>query len=576
MFKKTIKILSMTIFTSLIFLSLYGCDNTPWTEPTHDSANVLNENQNEKIEVKEEIKNEIIEESIPTFEEAINSIKEKSIWKLEETINEEINKFKNNEVKNESEWEFNVVYWDTNWKLKISFSWLADNSFENILSNFKINLLLNNANLIDEEFPKKLNIWWSYSVLLEGAKQYFIQNEINIDDLKGSIIEDKKDEKRWEGINKIIDTLKGKWIELNQEKLCDENSQEYSEAWCEISKSTKAYTEILSGWNKEEIEWKVEEIIKTTNAISDAIKASIFSTEVLTLEKQVEYEWNQAYKFTINKTKLKNNMKKTLKTYAEYYAEKQAKRMQEFYSTYWDEYGMTEDDIKEMKDEISEGIDEMFEEISKNVTVKNFDAYLVYDKETKSFDVVVEKLNIQIKTKNEICDYKNMYNWDEYIWPRCKDEEKIHSLSIAFSSKKHLFIFVWWENNKTTYKLTIWYNLTPDQFNIKVSYAWNDDNENYTEDLIVINAGYWKKETWKILKNKMSVEIKLKKELLNLKNDLNIGFNAQGQSIYWEKIKFPTISNPIPFYKVEKFIEKIEKEYFSTDENEINWISIRY
>jgi hypothetical protein len=77
---------------------------------------------------------------------------------------------------------------------------------------------------------------------------------------------------------------------------------------------------------------------------------------------------------------------------------------------------MTEDDIKEMKQEISEGVDEMFDEIYKNVSMKNFDAYLVYDETTDTFDLVVEKIEIVIHRENETCDYSNMYNeFDEYV-----------------------------------------------------------------------------------------------------------------------------------------------------------------
>jgi hypothetical protein len=84
--------------------------------------------------------------------------------------------------------------------------------------------------------------------------------------------------------------------------------------------------------------------------------------------------------------------------------------MEKFNEIYGDDYSMSEEDIKEMKQEISDSIDEMFDEISKNINVKNFDAYLVYDETTKSFDLVIEKLDIVVKSENTVCDYNNVYS----------------------------------------------------------------------------------------------------------------------------------------------------------------------
>jgi hypothetical protein len=41
----------------------------------------------------------------------------------------------------------------------------------------------------------------------------------------------------------------------------------------------------------------------------NSMKTSFFSTEVLTNPQLVEYEGNQAYKFSINKEKLKKDIK---------------------------------------------------------------------------------------------------------------------------------------------------------------------------------------------------------------------------------------------------------------------------
>jgi hypothetical protein len=86
----------------------------------------------------------------------------------------------------------------------------------------------------------------------------------------------------------------------------------------------------------------------------NSIKTSIFSTNVLTNPQQVEYEGKQAYKFSINKEKLKKDMKAIVKTYAEYYAEQMTKKMQKYNSIYDEEFEMTEEEINEMKQEISE------------------------------------------------------------------------------------------------------------------------------------------------------------------------------------------------------------------------------
>ena len=566
MIKKSIKKISMAAIAVLTLVNIYGCENVPATEPEHDSANIAENTINESEEIK--VEETIQEETLPTFEEAIESIREKSIWKIENTINKELNKLKNNEVKNESEWSFTASYWDTNWTFKINFSWSTDNNFENILWSFKMNVWINNADKIDEDFPKKLNVWRSYTALLQKANQYFKLDNIDINSLKELIIKDEGDELEWEGINKIIGTLKGKWIDFNINKICNEETEDHSEIWCEISKNAQVYTEILSWGNKKEIENKLEEILKTVNDISDAIKTSIFSTKVLTLEKQVEYEGNQAYKFTINTAQLKKDIKSTLQTYAEYYAEKKAKEMEKFNEIYGDDYSMSEEDIKEMKQEISDSIDEMFDEISKNTNVKNFDAYLVYDETTKSFDLVIEKLDIVVKSENTVCDYNNVYSWEEYVWPKCEEEVKYLAYSIAFSSKKHLIVFVGTENNKVKSKVTIGYNLTWETFNIKISYAGNDDNDKFTEDLVVVNLSYWKNETGNTINNNIAFLVKIKKELFKIENDISVGFNASGKSIYWEKQVLPNIDNPIPFYKVEKLVEKIQKEYESPSDRD--------
>ena len=565
MIKKSIRKISMAAIAVLTLVNIYGCENVPATEPEHDSANIVENTINESEEIK--VEETIQEETLPTFEEAIESIREKSIGKLEETINNEINKLKNNEVKYESEWGITASYWDTSWTLKINFSWSTDKKFENILWSFKINASINNANKIDEEIPNKLKAWWSYTTLLQKANQYIRLDNIDIDSLKELLVKEGN-EIKWEGVNKIIETLKGKWIDFNTNQICDKESPAYSEAWCEISKNAQAYTEILSWEDKKEIENKLEEILKTANAISNSIKSSIFSTKILKLEKQVEYEGSQAYKFNINTKELKNDIKKVIQTYAEYYAEKSAKEMENLNEIYWEDFKMDEEDIKEMKQEISDSIDEMFEEISKRVNVKNFDAYLVYDETTKSFDLIIDKLDIVVKSENTVCDYNNLYSWEDYIWPKCEEIVKYNNYTIGFSSKKHLIVFVGTDDKNTTSKVAIGYNITWETFNIKITYSWNDDNNKFEEDLIVINLSYWKKETWNTINNNIAFQLKIKKELFDIENDITIAFNASGKSIYWEKQVLPNIDNPIPFYKVEKLAEKIWKEYESPSDRD--------
>lgn len=572
MIKKSIGKISMTALAVLTLINIYGCENIPAAEQDHDSAKIAENTiiQNEETKIEEPIQEEINEEkTIPSFEEAIESIREKSIWKLENTINKELSKLKNNEVKNESEWSFTASYWGTNWTIKINFSWSTDSKFENILWNFKINAWINNADKIDEDLPNKLNVWRSYTALLQKANQYFKLDNVDIDSIKKLIVKEESDELEWEGINKIIETLKGKWIDFNINKICEEESEEYSEIWCMISNNAQNYTEILSWGDNKEIENKLEEVLKSANTISDAIKSSIFTTKVITLEKQVEYEGSQAYKFNINTTQLKKDIKNIIKKYAEYYAEKKAKEMEKFNEIYWDDYSMSEEDIKEMKQEISEGVDEMFDEIAKKISVKNFDTYLVYDETTNSFDLVIEKLDIVVKSEKTVCDYDNVYSWEEYLWPNCKEEVKYLAYSIAFSSKKHLIVFVGSEDNKVTSKVTIGYNLSWETFNIKISYSGNDDNEKFTEDLIVVNLSYWKKETGNTINSSIAFLVKIKKDLLDIENDISVGFNASGKSIYWEKQILPNINNPIPFHEIEKLVEKIQKEYESPSERDV-------
>ena len=565
---KSLKVFSITLCIALLWLSLYWCDNAPWEEPTHNSATVIgNTTGAEEITSKETKETVVEKKSIPTFEEAVTTIREKSIWKFEDTIKEEFDKLKNNQVKNESEWNIFVNYWETKWNLKINFSGATDNNFENILGWFKIDLGINNADSIYEELPKEVNYWVSYTTLLQKANNYFKLNDININNLKKSIVEDEDDETKWEGINKIIDTIKWKWIILNKKSICNEKSQEYSEAGCRISEAADKYLEILSWANNEDLDTKSEEVIKNINAISNAIKTSILSTEVLNNEGLVEYEGSQAYKFTINKTKLKSNLKSILKTFGEYYTEKMAKKMENYESVYWDDYKMTEEELNEMKQEMSESIDEMFNEIAKNTSLKSFEAYLVYDENTQNFDLVIQKLEYTIKTKETICDYNN-YDDEGYYSPICEDKEKTQMISLAFSSKKHLIIVVVSENNKVMYKTSVMYNITADTVNTKITYSGKDDDEKYTEDLVTLNIGFWKKETKEMLDNKISISLNIKKELFGLDNDIAVGFNATGKSIYWWKVSLPNISNPIPFYKLEQFIEKIEKEYESPRERD--------
>nr|MBR6100675.1 hypothetical protein [bacterium] len=150
---------------------------------------------------------------------------------------------------------------------------------------------------------------------------------------------------------------------------------------------------------------------------------------------------------------------------------------------------MTEEELNEMKQEMSESIDEMFDEIAKNTSLKSFEAYLVYDEDTQSFDLVIPKLEYTIKTKETICDYNN-YDDEGYYSPKCKDKEKTQMISLAFSSKKHLIIVVVSENNKVMYKTSVMYNITADTVNTKISYSGKDDDEKYTEDLVTLNIGF--------------------------------------------------------------------------------------
>jgi hypothetical protein len=103
----------------------------------------------------------------------------------------------------------------------------------------------------------------------------------------------------------------------------------------------------------------------------------------------------------------------------------------------------------------------MFDELYSHVTMKELDAYLVYDEETKTFDLIVKKLEIEIHRENETCDYSRMYNEnDEYVGPQCKTEDIKTLLSIGFSSKKHLFVIVASDGKKTKFKTTFNYNIT--------------------------------------------------------------------------------------------------------------------
>jgi hypothetical protein len=150
---------------------------------------------------------------------------------------------------------------------------------------------------------------------------------------------------------------------------------------------------------------------------------------------------------------------------------------------------MTEEELNEMKQEMLESIDEMFDEIAKNTSLKSFEAYLVYDENTQSFDLVIPKLEYTIKTKETICDYHN-YDDEGYYSPKCEDKEKTQMISLAFSSKKHIIIAVVSENNKVMYKTSVMYNITTDTVNTKISYSGKDDDEKYTEDLVTLNIGF--------------------------------------------------------------------------------------
>ncbi len=562
MLKKSLKTLSISLCIWLLSISIYWCDNAPGEEPTHNSAAITNKTIENTITGDIQTTEEKVEQkSIPSFESAIESIKEQSIWKLENSIKEELNKLKDKQVKSEGEWKISVSYWDTNGEISMNFSGYADGNRENILGWFKFALWVNNADILDEDFPKKLKVEAAYTALLQKAKQYFILNNINIDDLKERFTQEE-DETEWEAISEIIKTVKWKWIEFNKDTICNEDSQEYSEAWCQISQNANSYIEMLSWANKEELESRSKEIIKIANDMLNSMKTSFFSTEVLTNPQLVEYEGNQAYKFSINKEKLKKDIKWIVKTYAEYYADQMVKKMQNYYSAYDDEYWMTEEDIKEMKQEVSEGVDEMFNEIYKNVSMKNFVAYLVYDEKTDTFDLVIEKIEIVIHRENETCDYSNMYNeFDEYVWPQCTTEDKYTTLSIAYSSKKHLFIIVGSEGKKALFKTTIGYNINWDTFQTKISYSWIIDDEQFIEDLITLETWIWKKESGNTTNNKMSFSIKIKKELFDTENSINITFNASWKSVFWEKVTLPNISSSIPFYKLEQFIENITKKY---------------
>lgn len=566
MFKKTLNAIGFSICAIWAFwVILSWCTDAQWSELDHNVA--------ASPSVTSSSAKEATKKSLPTFEEVITSYKESTFDKLESKLEESVSNIKEGDSKAEWKGKISVAYWKTKGTFSFDFSWAVDSALENILWYFSLWFWLENGSVIDEDIPDSLDFWWSFGVLLEQAKIFAQLWELRLDSLKSLNISDDFDDNKFDKINGFINKIKGKWIEFNQEKICDENSESYSEDWCEMFDWLKEFWSTLSWMSEKKIDKDAEtqEMLRAFIETSKASASSLFSTKVLANPELTTYQGKQAYKFWLNQSVLKKDLKWVFKVLWEYYADKMIDKMKDQYASWWEEYEMTDEELKEEKEEMLEEFEEWLDEFFETVNVTDFVGYLVYDDKDDKFDVVIEKLEIQFT--NEKTDYVYWSSFDDDDFGSSYHKvttEETTTFTIAYSSIKDLLVIIISDDDDVKGKFNITWNVDDENANVNIKFSWYPSKgEDWYDDLVTVTIDSSNKNTEKTVKNSFNVLVNLSKNLIDQDEDISFSLETSSKVSFGEKFVRPDVSWAIPFAKVEKYVEELEKEMESPKDRDI-------
>lgn len=546
MITKTLKALSIVFMSTGLAILLSWCEWIPGMESSNEGEHNVALNV---AEAKED------ESKLPSFEEVINAYKDATIWALENRIQENVKTIKNEDVTSEWKWKFSVKYGETKGNITFSFSGGIDKAFENLVAYFNVGLGLENGNRIDDDFPNTLDLLGGYGVFLEKTNAFFQLSELKIDGLKEAIIDedDEEDNNKWELIQKFIKKVKGKWIEINSEKICDEESDQYSEEGCDLKEGIQAFMEGFT-WaleNKEQKDEKTQEIIKISTAIMKAGTASIFSTKVLTDAQETTYEGKPAYSFKINEKQLESDIKDIAKTVTEYTAKKDYEERKQWYDddTTFEKY------LQEELRELEIQLDKIFDKYS----IWEVKAYLVYNEESKDYDLVIDRIELKYHNTREQYNYGHSFEEDSDT-PLYVTVEENKLINIAYSSVKKTFVVVLSEDNEAKWKFTTTYSNDDESFSFKTVIETPREEEGLLENAIVIEVSAKNKKEEKTDSGNFNISVKLNREVTSMDNDLELWFEGSTKTTIGEKFVRPDTTSAIPFAVLEKHIEKLEKD----------------
>jgi len=511
---------------------------------------------------------------IPAFEKVINDYREKTINSFEETLNENVEMLKEWDAKIEWEWNLQIEYWTTKGTFWFEYTWAADSGLNNALWAFSFNLGLKDWNKLDDELPEAFDIWASFKLFLEQANIYTQAWNAKIESLKNLIFDDEEDnekEKSWTAINNFLNKFKWRWIEFNKEKICDENSESYSEEWCETIDSINKFRNYVQeiSKKKERKDQEVEELTKLVSATLKAWSSSLLSTRVLINPELVNYQWKQAYKFNINESELKKDINKIWRNIAKYEIEKIMKKRAELIKLYEEDEENYEDDedptsyLEELEEDKKEMLEEAYEWLNKlleSIHIEKFVGYIVYNEKEDDFDLIIENLEITYTEEIQHYNYAYYYNNDEEKnEPEFITEKIIRKYRIWFNSAKQSFVFVAFEDNKVKGNIKINYKKEENNYTINMTLGAQMDDE-FLDNMLTSKFEVGNKKTKNTIENNLWFELTLNKAIFNLEEDITIGLNTKSKASFWEKFERPSTSNAIPFHKFEQEVEKLKKE----------------
>lgn len=520
-------------------------------------------------------------------------------------------------INSSSTWKITLAYWDTVWNTDFNFSGQFDKELDQFLWSFNLWVWLTNWTKAYPMLPDNVNTWIGIQWLLNKDNYYFQLSSLSLDWVEKYFIKSKEDNIEYQKLMKIVDKIKWKWISFDEKTLCNKNAKTYSEEWCEAAK-TIATTKKQMFDVIDQTQESVSESVKLQNELKEIVLewiANILNSDVLIDSEKTEYEWKEAYKFNIDEEWFKYQLWKTLKQFYWIILDQSKISMQNIYASMWEE--MPEEYYSEMKKEMENWIDEWLAMI----WIKNFEWYIVYNEEWNDIEIknitfyakedssintlapveVDEDVDTEVDEENDLEtileENKDVEseesiqleaNWiedeeivDEEPVEEIVDEESVEenellvaqedsysvssepveiNMSYSTSKKEIKFEAVQWK--ETMFNMLFTYEITDEwaKFNIWISpnlWMWLVNN------WIEISSTLWTTQTATKLEQKSYSVLTFKKELLEaywVQNNivLTIDMNTSTQ-LNWE-LQLPDVSKATPFYKVESYINNLEKQ----------------